>query len=108
MYRKYVDSRNIDELKTSASSMSLISNISSNVAHEKTDAIHSKYKFSKFPISKTNPADFLCDPVKSSDKNLQIYLTHLKIGRSEAEDPSNSSYKLYESFVARNSKKNIY
>jgi hypothetical protein len=115
LYKKYAaDSKklNSDDLlvasaKKSVSEISIVSHNSSNNG-EKSDGIRSKYKNSKFFITKTNTYDFTCDPIRSiSDKNLQVYLTHLKIGKSEAQEPSASSYRLYEAFVKTNSKWNI-
>lgn len=111
MYKKYADSKNLNgedlmaSTKKSSSSVSLVSNHSSN--NERTDGFRSKFKQPKFFITRTIPSDFSCDPIKSiSDKNLKIYLTHLKIGSSEPQEPTDSSYKLYESFVKTNAKNN--
>ena len=94
--------------RKSLSNLSDISNQDS--ANEKNEENKSKYKQLKlnntFFLANSSKLDLACDPLKAvTERNLSIYLTHLKIGTSEAREPSEASYKLYENFVKNN--KNI-
>jgi hypothetical protein len=58
----------------------------------------------KFDLDRffSNPNDLNCDPLKKlEEKNLSIYLSFLNVGLRGANEPSEASFKCYESYLSK-------
>jgi hypothetical protein len=119
LYKKYAnDSINLNVSKDDPSQTQSTTSLDSLDTTTKITTIESKYKQNHFyqqnrikndvNDSAINITTTSADPIKAvSEKSLSIYLAHIKVGKSQGEEPSDSSYKLYETFVSKNSSRFI-